>query len=113
MLKKSARLTRQDVEEVLKYGRSVSILTPKGQKSLISAKFLAKPGTFRAAAVAPKAVAKSAVVRNKLRRAVYRAIANLPAPKNPGIAVFFVRAIPKSPLTPAFEEEIQAFLARI
>jgi RNase P protein component len=113
MLKKSSRLTSQEVNLVLEKGQSINLFLPKGQKPLISAKFLAKSGPFKAAAIAPKAVAKSAVVRNRLRRAVYRAIAGLPAPKKGGIAVFFVRSIPKTPLTPAFAEEISIFLQKI
>lgn len=113
MLAKAARLTSGDVQEVLSKGRSIYIPLPAGQKGLISAKFLAMPGRFRAAAIAPKSVAKGAAVRNKLRRAVYRAIASLPTPKNPGIAVFFVRNIPKEPLTPAFAKEISIFFEKI
>jgi RNase P protein component len=113
MLKKSSRLTSTEVEEALKKGHSIVISLPKAQKSLISAKFLAKPGIFKAAAVAPKSVAKSAVVRNRLRRAVYRAIAGFPTPQRGGIAVFFVRSIPKAPLTAAFSEEISIFLDKI
>jgi len=113
MLPKASRLTSQEVDEVLKKGRSLAISTKNGKNSLISAKFLATPGHFRAAAVAPKTVAKSAVVRNRLRRAVYRAIAASPTPKKGGIAVFFVRSIPKPPLTPAFAEEIGIFLDKI
>ena len=113
MLPKRARLTTKDVDMVLKNGRSIAISLANSKNSHISARFLAIPGTFRAAAVAPKSVAKSAVVRNRLRRAVYRAIAGLPAPKQGGIAVFFVRKIPKEPLTPAFAEEISIFLQKI
>ena len=113
MLSKGKRLTSHDVDAVLERGVSLYIPTEKGQKTLISAKFLAIPGGFRAAAVAPKSVAKSAVVRNRLRRAVYRAIAGIPAPKRSGIAIFFVRSIPKEPLTPAFAEEIRVIFAKL
>ncbi|HEV8677442.1 MAG TPA: hypothetical protein VN701_01265 [Candidatus Paceibacterota bacterium] len=113
MLPKRSRLTSSEVEEVLKKGISLSIPAQKNQKSLISAKFVASKGHFRAVAIAPKSVAKSAVVRNRLRRAVYRAIASFPTPKKGGTAVFFVRSIPKGPLTPAFAEEIGIFLGKI
>lgn len=113
MLPKSSRLTSKEVQEVLDKGRSIMISPSNGRKSLISAKFLPTSGTFRAAAVAPKSVAKSAIVRNRLRRAVYRAIAGFPAQKRRGIAIFFVRSIPKPPLTPAFAEEIGIFLDKI
>ena len=113
MLPKSSRLSSREVEEVLKKGVSLHISPQKGRNSLISARFLATGGSFKAAAVAPKAVAKSAVVRNRLRRAVYRAIAGFPVPKRQGTAVFFVRSIPKGPLTPAFAQEIGPFLEKI
>ena len=113
MLSKGKRLTSVEVEEVLKKGISLKISPLKGRNSLISAKFLAMPGPFRVAAVAPKSVAKSAVTRNRLRRAVYRAIAGLPAPKRHGIAIFFVRSTPKEPLTPAFAEEIKPIFDKI
>ena len=113
MLPKASRLTSGDVEEVLKKGRSIAISLPQGKNSHISGRFLSKSGDFKVAAVAPKSTAKSAVVRNRLRRAVYRAVAGLPTPKRPGIAIFFVRSIPKGPLTPAFAEEISIFFDKI
>lgn len=113
MLPKHSRLSSREVDEVLKKGLSFKISPTRGGNSLISLKFLPVSGGFKAAAVVPKAIAKSAVVRNRIRRAVYRAIANLPTPKRSGIAVFFVRHIPKGPLTPAFEEEINAFFQKI
>jgi RNase P protein component len=113
MLPKNSRLTTSEVQEVLSRGTSVFISLPKGQKGLISAKFLPKSGGFKSAAVAPKSLAKSAVERNRLRRSVYRAILSLPTPKKAGLMVFFVRNIPKTPLTPAFAEEISIFLDKI
>lgn len=113
MLSKASRLTSGDVEEVLSWGISLSPLAPKGKKSLISARFFAKPGPFRAAIIVPKATAKSAVMRNRLRRAAYRALTALPRPKKGGLAVFFVRSVPDGPLTPAFGREIGIFLDKI
>jgi RNase P protein component len=113
MLPKGKRLTSSDVQTVLSRGISISISPQKGRNNLISARFLATPGGFRVAAVAPKSVAKSAVVRNRLRRAVYRAVAGLPTPKKSGAVVFFVRSIPKEALTPAFAGEISIFLEKI
>ncbi len=98
---------------MLEKGQTIYIPLPKGQKALISAKFLAIPGPFRAAAIAPKSVAKRAVERNKLRRAVYRAIAGLPSPTKGGIALFFVKNIPPKLLTPAFAEEIALIFEKI
>lgn len=113
MLPKNSRLTTSEVAEVLAKGSSIYISLPKGQRGLISAKFLPKSGGFKSAAVAPKSLAKSAVERNRLRRAIYRAISSLPAPQKGGFAVFFVRSIPNGPLTPAFDEEISIFLDKI
>jgi RNase P protein component len=113
MLPKAARLTSKEVEEVLKKGSPVHISLPKGQKSLISARFLRASGGFRAAAAAPKSLVKSAVMRNRLRRAVYGALASLPSPKKSGMAVFFVRGVPKKPMTRAFAAEIALFIEKI
>lgn len=113
MLAKSNRLTSAEVSEVLSKGRSLFVPASKSQKSLISAKFLAGSGHFKVAAIAPKSVAKGAVERNRLRRAVYRAVASLELPKKPGTTVVFVRNIPKGPLSPAFAEELQALFAKL
>lgn len=113
MLPKGARLTSGEVQEVLSRGTSVYIPAQKGQKSLISLKFLAKTGGFKSSAVAPKSVAKSAVERNRLRRAVYNAILSFPSPRASGYAVFFIRSIPEKPLSRALKPEIGALLEKI
>ncbi len=113
MLPKRKRLSAHEVEEVLARGVSVRSPIAAGQKPLISAKFLAIPGPFRAAVVVPKSLARKATERNRLRRAVYRAIAGSPAPKKVILAVFFVRNIPKKPLTPAFFTELEFFFKKL
>jgi ribonuclease P protein component len=113
MLPKARRLTSEEVEEVLKKGTPLHTPPQKGSKSLVSAKFLAKGTVFKAVAIVPKTVAKRATERNRLRRAVYRAIASLPIPKKPGVATFFVRSIPKPPLSPAFAEEIKSIVSKL
>lgn len=75
MLPKTNRLSASEVREILKSGRSVRSAT-------LSAKYL--PSTRpRAAVVVSIKVAKSAVMRNKLRRAAYDALRPvLPAGKS-------------------------------
>lgn len=77
--------------------------------SLLSLKYSAGPKPLRAAVVVSKKVAKKAVERNRLRRAVYRALAPLTFK---GDAVIFVQKIPKDPLTPAFLEELMLLLGK-
>lgn len=67
MLAKKARLTAAEVREILKSGRSVRTTT-------LSAKYRVFPNTeplqaSKAAVVISKKVAKTAVLRNRLRRA--------------------------------------------
>ncbi|MSR70608.1 ribonuclease P protein component [Candidatus Kaiserbacteria bacterium] len=75
MLPKHKRLTAAEVREILKSGRSA-------RSSTLSAKYVPSPSA-RAAVVVSKKVAKTAVLRNKLRRAAYDALGPLlPAQKN-------------------------------
>ena len=104
MLPKRSRLKSDEVQAVLSRGIAVASPGAKGKKSLISMKFLALPGPFKSAVVAPKSLVKSAVGRNRVRRAVYRAVAETPPPHRTGHAIRLVREIPKSPLTPAYAE---------
>ncbi len=103
MLSKDRRLRSAEVREVIASGRSV-----RGG-AFLSARYLSAKGGLRAAAVVPKAVAKSAPVRNRLRRAVYRALGELPR-STEGTLVFFVRKIPPPPLAPALRLEIEGIL---
>lgn len=75
--------------------------------SLLSAKYIAGGNVLRASAVVSKKVAKKAVERNRLRRALYRALA---AYKGTGIAVIFIQKVPADPLTPAFVNDLVVLL---
>lgn len=71
MLRKKARLTSAEVREIIKNGRQARLGT-------LSAKFT-KGSSAKAAVVVSAKVAKSAVLRNRLRRAAYLVLrASLP-----------------------------------
>jgi len=75
MLPKRQRLTAAEVREILKSGRSARTAT-------LSAKFISSKERKAAVVVSTK-VAKSAVMRNRLRRAAYDALRPvLPAGKS-------------------------------
>lgn len=109
MLPKKRRLSAEEVREVLKHGKGV-------RTGSVSLKYVEKQGLFRAAAVAPKAVAKSAVERNRLRRALYRVLATLPPEEaqvlRNTLGVFFIQRIP-TPLTPGLREDISGLLKKL
>ena len=83
---------------------------------------------IRAAAVVSKKTAKSAVERNRVRRALYRAVAQVtpPSPQSspwlgrggnpspttsrPLNIIFFIRTIPPDPITPAFAKDVATIL---
>lgn len=65
---------------------------------------------LRSAAVVSKAVAKRAVDRNRLRRALYRALQSL---SGEGRAVFFVQQIPPPPLSTAFARDLAALQSKL
>lgn len=70
MLAKEARLTAAEVREILKSGRSVRATTLSAKYRVFSAN---QPMyVSKAAVVVSKKVAKTAVMRNSLRRAAYR-----------------------------------------
>jgi ribonuclease P protein component len=96
MLPKSRRLTSSEVTEVLKRGRS-----RRGE--YLSLKLLILPSPLRASAVVSKSVAKKAVERNRLRRAVYRALSSPLAAsvqsQCKGNAVIFVQKVPPGELS--------------
>lgn len=105
MLPKRRRLDVKEVAEVLKLGRSLSA-------THLSMKFLTKLTDFKVSVVAPKSLARKAILRNRLRRAVYRAIEPLPPLR--GHAILFIRTIPNGKkLTPAFVEDIKILLKKI
>ncbi len=103
MLKKRKRLLSREVEIVLKSGRS-------SRSAHLQLKFVALDHPLRASAVVAKSVARKAVTRNSLRRALYRALAVTPTGLR-GNAVFFVRLIPKEKPTAVFAAELPALLA--
>lgn len=77
--------------------------------SLLSAKYIASKAPLRAAVVVSKKVAKKAVDRNRLRRAVYRALASV---SGTGDIVVFVQKVPQGHLAPAFSEELVLLLQK-
>lgn len=100
MLPKRRRLSAREVKDVMTTGR------PR-RASLLSAKYIAGGSPLRASAVVSKKVAKKAVERNRLRRALYRALA---AYEGTGAAVIFIQKIPADPLTPAFMRDLVVLL---
>ncbi|OGC88740.1 hypothetical protein A2419_03185 [Candidatus Adlerbacteria bacterium RIFOXYC1_FULL_48_26] len=100
MLPKRRRLSAREVKDVLAAGRS-------RRASLLSAKYVTGSNVLRASAVVSKKVAKKAVERNRLRRALYRA---LTAYKGTGTAVIFIQKVPAGPLTPAFLNDLVVLL---
>lgn len=106
MLGKQARLRAEEVKEVLAKGRSV-------RSTYLQIKHLPSQGALRCAAVAPKSLAKGAVERNRLRRALYRALSQSDRQGLQGMAVCFIRATPKGALTPVFSEELYNLLSKL
>jgi ribonuclease P protein component len=81
MLKKSARLRAAEVAEVLARGKSVRV-GPYGGK------LVASNEPLRVAIVVPKKSVRTAVARNRLRRAAYRALPSLSTPSTGRLALF-------------------------
>ena len=106
MLPKRKRLRAQEVKDILAKGRPV-----RGVH--LSMKFITTTNSFRAAAVVPKSVARKAVERNRLRRALYRALGESGFGTKKISAIFFVRAVPKEKLAPAFAGDLAAFASKI
>lgn len=99
MLSKRKRLGSAGVQKVLAGG--------KGRSSgVLSVKMLAGKEPLRIAVVVSKKVAKMAVVRNKVRRAAYRALASAELPPT-GDAILFVQSIPSGNLSAAFLPDIK------
>jgi ribonuclease P protein component len=103
MLKKRKRLLSHEVDMVLKSGRS-------NRSAHLQLKFVALPHPLRASAVVAKSVARKAVARNSLRRALYRALAVTDTGLE-GNAVFFVRLVPKEKSAAVFAAELPALVA--
>lgn len=106
MLSRAHRLRSAEVNEILAQGRPI-------RGNALSARVLPAKDGLRAAVVVPKSVAKTAVMRNRIRRAAYRELAGLPAPRPAAAVLFFVRRIPPPPLAPALREEIGAILKQV
>lgn len=100
MLPTSRRLRAQEVRQVLKTGR-------QRRAAYLSMKYVISPSPLRAAAVVSKAVAKRATERNRLRRALYRALQER---HSTGMAVFFIQKVPPGPLKRAFAADLAALL---
>jgi ribonuclease P protein component len=113
MLSASRRLRTSEVAEVLKSGRGLA----SGQ--FLSAKALASgketDATIRSAAVISKKVAKTAVARNRARRALYAAIEaasrelrveGLP----PMQIVFFIRSMPQGDVRSEFKIDLEKII---
>lgn len=84
MLAKPSRLSAVEVREILKEGRSVRSTT-------LSAKYIRASGA-RAAVVVSSKVAKGAVLRNRLRRAVYRSLQQV-LPKDVHVVFFLHKPV--------------------
>lgn len=102
MLSKRARLTTAEVKKVLDSGRGK-------RATLLGIKTLPHSGTFKCAVVISKKIAKTAVARNRVRRAVYEALRKTSLPVS-GHAILFVQAVPKEKLSEAFTIELKKLL---
>jgi len=102
MLAKTRRLRSAEVKEVLARGRG-------RRGAVLSVKLLATPSPFRCAVVVSKKTATTAVLRNRLRRAVYRALQNTSLPRS-GHAILFVQLAPKADLASVFSSELKKLL---
>jgi ribonuclease P protein component len=111
MLPSSQRLRSSEVVEVLKRGRGLS------SGVYLSAKALAAPqdATMRCAVIISKKIAKTAVMRNRIRRCAYDAfgvVANGQLSRSLPIVriVFFVRSVPERSYTDAFTTDVITIL---
>ncbi len=111
MLSASRRLRTKEVEEIIKRG------VPARGVFVTAKAIVGDTINVRAAAVVSKKIARSAVERNRLRRALYRAVAEVKLPSlqsshaEGGVTtslniVFFIRSIPPNPLLPAFSKDV-------
>ncbi|MEI7719694.1 MAG: ribonuclease P protein component [bacterium] len=108
MLARKSRIGKQGLAEVFRVGKPF-------RTSLLSIKYLPSPGVLQCAVVISKKVAKKAVERNRVRRAVYRALVPSVAQENKkhGKLVVFVQKIPADPLTPAFVADMESVWKKI
>ncbi len=102
MLPKYSRLRAKEVAEVIARG--------KGKRGdFLSLKLANSDSPFRCAVVVSKKVSKSAVRRNKLRRAVYRALLATSLPSS-GHAILFVQSSPMRISAASFIPDIKKLL---
>lgn len=102
MLSKRRRLTSAEVRGVIARGRG-----RRGE--VLSTKVLANEKPFRCAVIVSKKVARSAVKRNQLRRAVYGALERTPLPPT-GHVILFVLSVPPEKTATVFALEIKKLL---
>lgn len=100
MLPSDRRLRTTEVQEVLARGKAA-------RGVYLSAKILPTLHPIRVAAVISKKVAKKAVERNRLRRALYRALISLVGNGN---VVIFIQKTPHEALVPAFLKDLTLLL---
>ncbi len=109
MLSREKRLRAAEVREIIRLGSVV-------RGTLLSARHRQGTHTLRAAVVVSKKLAKRAVDRNRLRRAMYRALEQYEKGGTllaHGDVVLFLQKIPPPPLTPAFAEDLALLLKKI
>lgn len=104
MVPRKGRLRSSEVREVLLRGRSV-------RGSYLSVKIQKHTGPARVAVVVKKALVKGSVERNRVRRALYRALVQNGF--DTGLVVCFVQKIPPPPLTTAFAAELSDIYKKI
>lgn len=102
MLAKTRRLRAAEVQEVLSRGRG-------RRGTALSVKMVSTTSPFRCAVVVSKKTAKTATLRNRVRRAVYRALSHTSLPPT-GHAILFVQSVPKTDLTAVFASELKHLL---
>ena len=105
MLAKARRLSAKQVQAVLRSGL-------RARSPLLSCRFVgAREGESAFAAVVPLRIAGAVVKRNKLRRALYDAIAS--APKPPVKAVVMLEKNPTGELAPSLRADIVDLFTQI
>lgn len=103
MLPKVRRLSSPEVKVVLARGRS-------RRATHLSMKYLASPTPLKTSVIVPKSLAKRAVERNRLRRAVYHTLAPY---KGTGSAIIFVQKKPRESMSAVFTEDVEVLLRSI
>jgi ribonuclease P protein component len=102
MLPKTKRLRAEEVQDILAHGTS-------RRAGVLSLKKIENKGDFRCAVVVSKKLARTAVMRNRLRRAVYKALSETSLPRHMH-AILFVQSIPPRDLVATFSLELKKLL---